>query len=100
MLLTMFGTGVILLLVIGLYAILTTHNLIRVLIGLEILTKGVTLLLITAGRVVGRVALAQALVITLIVVEVAVVVVAITIILRVYQHHDSIDTSLVKTLKG
>ena len=45
----LFGIGVVLMLIVGFYCLLTTRNLIRALIGLELLTKGVTLLLI-AGR--------------------------------------------------
>ena len=52
---------IIMLFIAGLYCILVTRNLMRVLIGLELLTKAVTLLLIVAGYAVGRVALVQAL---------------------------------------
>ena len=99
-LLTIFGTGVILTLFIGFYSLLTTRNLIRTLISVEILTKAVTLLLILAGNLAGQIALAQTLVITLIVVEVAVVVVAIGLILCLYRHNQSLDGNLLKNLKG
>ena len=62
------GLFVVLLFVIGIYCVLLTYNLIRALIGLEILVKAVTLLLVVAGYVSGREALAQSLVITLIVI--------------------------------
>ena len=42
------------LLVAGLYCMLVTRNLIRALIGVEILTKAVTLLIILAGYVTGQ----------------------------------------------
>ena len=51
------------------------------LIGLEILTKAVTLLIIVGGYVTGQMALAQALAITLIVIEVVVIVVAAGIVI-------------------
>jgi len=55
-----FDYFVILLLITGLYCVIVTRNLMRALIGLEILTKAVTLLLIVAGYTTGRVAQAQA----------------------------------------
>jgi len=64
MLFATFGIGVVLTLVAGFYCVLTTRSLIRALIGLEILTKAVTLLIILAGCVTGRMALAQALAVT------------------------------------
>ncbi|MDD4888620.1 MAG: NADH-quinone oxidoreductase subunit K, partial [Phycisphaerae bacterium] len=73
----LFGVGVVCVLAIGVYCIAITKNLIRVLIGMEVMTKGVTLLLIAAGRRADRLALAQSLAITLIVIEVAVIVVAV-----------------------
>ena len=95
-----FGVGVVLTLIVGFYCLLTTRNLIRALIGLEVLTKGITLLIITSGYVVGKVALAQALSITLIVIEVAVIVVAVSIVLCIYKHTDNLETSSIREIKG
>ncbi len=99
-LLAVFGAGSALVLVIGFYSLLTTRNLIRALISLEILTKSVTLLLILVGSLAHQVPLAQALVITLIILEVAVVVVAVSIILCLFQHNRSVDAGLIENLKG
>jgi len=97
---SMFGVGVCLVLIVGFYCVLTTRNLIRVLIGMEVLTKAVTLLIIASGYAAGQIALAQAMAITLIIIEVVVIVVAICIILCVYRHNKSIDTALLKQIKG
>ena len=91
---------IIILFIAGLYCILVTRNLMRVLIGLELLTKAVTLLLIVAGYVTGRLALAQSVVITLIVIEVVVMAVMAGVILSIYRHTGSLDASNIKTLKG
>jgi len=91
---------IIMLFIAGLYCILVTRNLMRVLIGLELLTKAVTLLLIVAGYVTNRGALAQAIVITLIVIEVVVIAVMAGVILSIYRHTGSLDAQNVKTLKG
>ena len=94
------GMGVILLLIVGFYALLTTRNLVRMVISMEILSKATTLALIASGYATGQVGLAQALAITLIVIEVAVVVVAVAIILCVYRHTDSLDVAHLRELKG
>jgi NADH:ubiquinone oxidoreductase subunit K len=97
---SLFGLGVVLVLIVGFYSLVSTRNLIRVLIAMEVLTKGVTLLLVAAGYAVGRIALAQALAITLIIIEVAVVVVAIGVILCFYRQRKSLDTALLRDIKG
>ena len=91
---------IIILFVAGLYCVLVTRNLMRVLIGLELLTKAVTLLLILAGYATGMQALAQAIVITLIMIEVVVIAVMAGVILSIYRHTGSINASSVKSLKG
>jgi len=96
----MFSIFVILLGVTGAYCILITVNLIRALLGLEILIKAVTLLIILAGYLTNQSGLAQALVITLIVIEVVVMVVAGGIILSIFRQHKSIDSRNLTELKG
>lgn len=95
-----YGFFIVMLFIAGLYCVLVTRNLMRVLIGLELLTKGVTLLLILGGYMTGRVALAQAIVITLIVIEVVVIAVMAGVILSIYRCAGSLDASKVKSLKG
>lgn len=91
---------VVLLLVDGLWCMLATKNLLRMLIGLEILMKSVTFFLIVAGYLAGRMALAQSLVITVIVIEVVVVVVAAGIIMGFFRQHDSLSVGNTDKLKG
>lgn len=97
---SIFGVGAVLVLLVGFYSLLATRNLIRVLISLELLTKGVMLLLILAGHVVHRTALAQAMAITLINIEVAVAVVAVGIILCVFRQHKTVDSAVVQEIRG
>jgi len=97
---TGFAFFIIMVLIAGLYCILVTRNLMRVVIGLELLTKAVTLLIIIAGYVTGRIALAQSLVITLIIIEVVVIAVASGVILSIYRHNESLAVSNLDSLKG
>lgn len=96
----LFGTSIVLLLVIGLYCVLVAKNVIRILIGIEILTKAATLAIVFAGYLTGRVALAQCLAITLIVVEVVVIAVAAGIAVGIFNRNGSLATSELKSLKG
>lgn len=84
----------------GLYYLIVTRNLIRMLIGVELLSKAATLLLILAGNVTGQTGLAQSLVITLIVIEVVVMVVAAGVIISIYNHNGTLDSRLLRNLKG
>ena len=95
-----FSLFIILVSIAGIYLILVTRNLLRIIIGLELLIKAVTLLLILVGYVTNRVAFAQSLVITIIVIEVIIVVVAGGIVLNIFRHNDSLDTSFLNKLKG
>lgn len=97
---SVFGFFTVLVFVCGLYCILVTRNLIRAIIGLELLIKAVTLLLIVTGYVSGKPALTQAFVITVIVIEVVLAAVAGGIALRIFHHNDSLDVRKLNKLKG
>jgi NADH-quinone oxidoreductase subunit K len=91
---------IVLVAIAGVYCLVMTRNFIRVLISLELMTKAVTLLLVVAGYLTGRLALAQALAITLIVVEVVVIAVAAGIVLSAYRKNGSLDVAQMRDLKG
>lgn len=98
-----FSAGIVfavLLAVTALYCILVSRNLIRILIGLELLTKAVTLLIALAGYLTGNMALAQSLIVTLIVVEVVVIAVAAGIIVGAHRHNQTLDVRALRNLKG
>jgi multisubunit Na+/H+ antiporter MnhC subunit len=91
---------VILLFVIGAYCIMATYNLIRVLIGLELLIKAVTLLVIFCGYQAGNTSLAQALVVTIIVIEVVMMTIAVGVVVGIHRHNHSLDARNIRRLKG
>jgi multisubunit Na+/H+ antiporter MnhC subunit len=95
-----FSVAITLVMIAGFYCLLFTHNLVRALIGLELLTKGMTLFIILAGYVTGHTGLAQAMAITLIVIEVVVIVVAVGVVLGVFRLNRSIDNRLLRNIKG
>jgi len=99
-LLTLYVAAIVLVAITGLYYLLVTTNLIRAVIGLELITKAVTLSLVLGGRLTGNVGLGQALAITVIVVEVVIMVVAVGLILLVHRHTNRVDTRELRNIKG
>ena len=97
---SLFAVFITLLFVSGLYCLLVTRNLIRAIIGIELLVKAVTLLIIVSGYVSGKSALTEAFVITVIVVEVVVTAVGGGIALRVFRHNGNLDIRELTRLKG
>ena len=95
-----FGIFVVLTFVVGIYCILVSSDLIRALIGLEIITKAVTLLLITAGYIGGFAELAQSFAIILIIVEVIIITVAGGIVITFFRKNGTISINFLKNLKG
>ncbi|MDD5128400.1 MAG: NADH-quinone oxidoreductase subunit K [Candidatus Omnitrophica bacterium] len=91
---------IILLFISGVYCVLVSFNLVRALIGVEILIKAVTLLIILAGYICDRVALAQAIVLTLIVIEIVIMVVAGGVVLWAFKYNKTIDPRRLSNLRG
>jgi multisubunit Na+/H+ antiporter MnhC subunit len=94
-----YGIFTILLALTGLYCLLGTLNLVRALIGVELLIKAVTVLIITCGYVTGRTALAQALAITFIVIEVVIMTVALGLVIGIQGYNKTLDTRELKSSK-
>ena len=88
------------LLFVGLYCLLTMKNVIKLFIGIEVISKGVSLALLATGFVKKNTLLAQSLVITFIVVEVSLVATALAIIINIYRHTKSLDIRKQTKLKG
>ncbi len=88
------------LLFVGIYCLLTMKNVIKLFIGIEVISKGVSLALLATGFVKKNTLLAQSLVITFIVVEVSLVATALAIIINIYRHTKSLDIRKLTKLKG
>ncbi|HPA71968.1 MAG TPA: NADH-quinone oxidoreductase subunit K [Spirochaetota bacterium] len=96
----LYGVTVALLMIVGLYCIVVTSNLIRALIGLEIIMKAVTLLITMVGQLTGNTAMAQSFVITLIVIEVVLMIVAGGLVISIFRKYHTIDVRVLRNLKG
>ncbi len=96
----LFLVAAALIITIGIYSIVVTRNLMRILLSLEILTKAMTLLIIGAGYMTGELAMAQSYVITIIVIEVMLLVIAVGIVFGVYRQNGTLRTDRLNNLKG
>jgi NADH-quinone oxidoreductase subunit K len=85
---------------IGLYCLLTMKNMVKLLIGIEIIAKGTTLALVATGLAKNNLLLAQSLVISVIVVDVAVIATALAITIKINRHTKSLDVRKLTKLKG
>jgi len=88
------------LIMFGLYCLLSMRNLIKLLIGIEIIAKGVLLALISASSARGSILTGQSLAITFIVIEVSVIAVALALVINLFRHTGSLDVKKLTKLKG
>ncbi len=91
--------GVLGLIGIGVYGLLITRNLIKVVIALQILGKGALLALVAAGAISGKINLGQSLAVVVIVVDTVVAVVALALALQVKRRMGTLDVKELSTLK-
>ncbi|HNS63287.1 MAG TPA: NADH-quinone oxidoreductase subunit K [Anaerolineaceae bacterium] len=84
---------------VGLYALLTVRNLIKVVVALQILVKGAMLAFVLVGRLTGQVNLGQSLALTVIVADTIVAVVGLTLAVQVRRKFGSLDIKDLTTLK-
>ncbi len=112
---SIYGASVLLIL-IGLYAVLTKKSLIKIVIGLSVIDGGIHLLLIAIGYLKNGTApifspgfenaaakmvdpVPQALVLTAIVIGFGVTAVALSLVIRLYRHHRTLQIDEIKSLK-
>jgi multicomponent Na+:H+ antiporter subunit C len=103
------------LILLGLYAILVKKNLIKIVLGMSLLDSGVNILIVSLGYIKDKTApifsqaglsgsqmvdpVPQALVLTAIVIGLAVTALALTIVIRLFEHHKTLNISKIRELK-
>lgn len=85
---------------VGLYGLLVTRNLIKVVVALQVLVKAVLLGLILAGNVSGKIGLAQSLAITVIVADTIVAVIGLALAVQIRRHLGTLDVKELSQLRG
>ncbi|MBS3811586.1 MAG: NADH-quinone oxidoreductase subunit K [Halanaerobiales bacterium] len=111
-----FFGGSVLLILIGLYGVITRKNLIKIFIGLSLMDTGINVLLVSLGYVEGGIApiitstinnnsynfvdpIPQALVLTSIVIGVAVLALGLGVIIKIYEKYNTLDISEIRGLR-
>ena len=87
------------LLAIGLYAVLISRNLIKVIVALQILVKGAMLAMIAAGQMAGQPDVGESLALTVIVADTIVAVVGLALAVQVRRHFGTLDVRAISTLR-
>jgi len=92
--------GVVALLGVGFYGLLITRNLIKVVMVLQILIKGVILALVLAGNLGGNPGLGQSTAATVLVADTIVAVVGLALAVQVRRRFGTLDVPQISTLRG
>ncbi|MBP6472591.1 MAG: NADH-quinone oxidoreductase subunit K [Chloroflexi bacterium] len=96
---TLIAGGVLCLLGVGLYGLLTVRNLFQVIIALQILVKGAIIALVAAGKISGQINLGQSLAVTVIVADTIVAVIGLALAVQVKRLTGSLDVKNLATLR-
>ncbi len=88
------------LLAVGLYGLLITRNLIKVVLVLQILVKSAILALVLGGKVGGNLGVGQSLAVTVIVADTVVAVVGLALAVQVRRRFGTLDVPKISTLRG
>ena len=99
MLFIMFILAILLTAAAGIYSIIATRNLIRVLIAMELVSKATILLLLLAGLTNGQMAFAESLIVALIIIEVVVTAIGAVLCIALYSRTGSLEINIPSKLK-
>ena len=85
---------------VGIYSLLSTRNMVRIVIGIELITTAVNLNFLALGSSGGVVdSLAESMVLTSIVIGAAVAAVALSLIIQAYKHYGTVDIRKLRRLR-
>ncbi|MBP7864730.1 MAG: NADH-quinone oxidoreductase subunit K [Acidobacteria bacterium] len=96
----MFIFAGLLIFMIGVYFLFGYRNLIRIMLGVEVISKGITLLLLAGGIHRMNVDLIQPILVTFIIIETILAAVMIGIVVVAHKIYGSLDIRLQSKLKG
>jgi NADH:ubiquinone oxidoreductase subunit K len=84
---------------VGFYGLLISRNLIKIVVALQILVKGVLLALVAAGSMQGQVNVGQSMALTVIVADTVVAVVGLALAVQVRRHCGTLDIQALTSLR-
>lgn len=85
---------------VGMYGLLITRNLIKIVLVLQILVKSAVLALVLAGKIGANLGLGQSLATTVIVADTVVAVVGLALAVQVRRRFGTLDVTRISTLRG
>lgn len=88
------------LIVLGVFMLIMTSNMIRVVLAVEVMMKAVTLLLIYAGSISGQMGLAQTFVVSQLVIEIVITAVASGLVINIYRKTGKRELRKLNKLRG
>lgn len=91
--------GVVLILT-GCFELIRTHHMLKIIIGLELAIKAVSMFITLGGWLNGNMPVAESFVVTVIVLEVVVATVLSGIAISIYHKHGNMDIRSLRNLKG
>jgi NADH-quinone oxidoreductase subunit K len=97
---TVLLAGVLGLLGIGLYGLMISRNLIKLVIALQVLVKAALLGLILAGKVSGQINLGQSLALTALVADTIVAVIGVALAIQIQRQLGTLDVNDLSQLRG
>ena len=92
--------GVLGLLGVGLYGLMISRNLIKIVVALQILVKAALLGLVAAGSISHRINLGQSLAITVLVADTVVAVIGMALAVQIRRQLGSMDVKELSSLRG
>jgi NADH-quinone oxidoreductase subunit K len=84
---------------IGLYGLLISRNLIKIVVALQIMTKGALLALVMAGSMRNQVSLGQSMALMVIIADTIVAVIGLALAVQVRKHVGTLDIKSLTTLR-
>lgn len=90
----------LMMIIAGCYCMIRTYHMLKIIIGVEVSMKAVTMFMLLAGRVNGHIGLSQAYIVTIISLEVIVAVVFAGVTIGLYKKYGNMDVRNLTRLKG
>jgi NADH-quinone oxidoreductase subunit K len=95
----LFGCGLVVMM-LGVYMLILYRNLLRLIIGVEVIAKGITLIFLAVGIYRREISFIQSLLVTFIIVETILAAVMLALIVRAHKIYGSLDIRHLSKLKG
>jgi NADH:ubiquinone oxidoreductase subunit K len=84
---------------VGFYCLLASRNLIKVIVGLQLIVKGVALAFVLAGNLNDQISLGQTMALTVIVADTIVAVIGLAMAVQIRQKLGTLDIKALASLK-